>query len=209
MRLSTGIDALDRVLGGGIPAGSLVVVTSPPEAQVDPLLNAGIHERPTHYFTTIRDPSAVRDELDRHHESPKIASIRHVGVDGGLEDILSEMETLQPGEDVIVSVLDPLETATQQTEFVSFCNYFVKRLQETDSLGIVHCLDVEDPPSNRNYTLAAADFVFQLRYEPTGSKLVYRLEIPKASGLSLSEEERVLALNLGQTVSVDTSRDIA
>ena len=98
MTLSTGIRAVDRTFGGGIPAGSLVVLTSPPEAQVGPLLNAGVHVRPTLYFTTIRTETAVRDELDRLLADPKLELLRNVGVDGALVDILGGMERLD-GED--------------------------------------------------------------------------------------------------------------
>lgn len=209
MRLTTGIDAIDRTLGGGFPPGSLVVLTSPPQAQVDPLLHASLHERPTHYFTTVRDTAAVQGELDRLLDEPEIRSLRAVGVDGGLDTILSDLATIGDGEDVIVSVLDPLEDAVSLPTYVSFLNNLGQRLQESGGVAILHCLDTDDPPYNRNFTLAAADFVWQLRCRRQGRKLAYTLEIPKASGIELDNDERVLALNLGRTVSIDTSRDIA
>lgn len=209
MTLSTGVRAIDRTFGGGIPAGSLVVLTSPPEAQVGPLLNAGVHVRPTIYFTTIRTETAVREELDRLMSEPKLKSVTHVGVDGALDDILAGVASLEDGEDVIVDVLDPLETAADPQEYVTFLNEFSDRLQTTGSLGIVHCLDTEDTPDNRKLTLAAADFVWQLRCKRTGGKLSYSLDIPKASGITLPDEDRRMDLQLGRTVTIDTSRDIA
>lgn len=209
MTLSTGISAVDRTFGGGIPAGSLVVLTSPPEAQVGPLLNAGVHVRPTLYFTTIRTESAIENELGRLTDDPQLKSIQHVGVDGALLDILAGMQTLGEGEDVIVDVLDPLEEAAEQSEYVTFLNDFADRLQATGSIGILHCMETEENPSNRKLTLAAADFVWELHCQHEGSKLSYELRIPKASGLQLSDEDRVMDLNLGRSVSIDTSRDIA
>jgi hypothetical protein len=57
--------------------------------------------------------------------------------------------------------------------------------------------------------LSTADFVWRLRCRRDGSELTHELEIPKASGIMLADEDRVLELNLGRSVTVDTSRDIA
>lgn len=209
MTLSTGVQAIDRTFGGGIPAGSLVALTAPPEAQVGPLLHAGVHVRPTLYFTTIRTEAAIREELGRVMPDPKLKSVQHVGVDGALVDILAGVQALDTAEDAIVAILDPLEETASQEAFVTFLNDFSDRLQETGSIGIVHCLDTEDTPANRKLTLAAADFVWQLRCERSGRKLSYSLDVPKASGITLPDEDRRLDLHLGETVTIDTSRDIA
>jgi len=209
MTLSTGIRAVDRALGGGIPAGSLVVLTSPPDAQVGPLLHAGVHVRSSLYFTSIRTVAAVENELDRLLTDPQIDDIRHVGTDGALVEILAGMETMNDREDVIVNVFDPLEETADSQSLVTFLNDFSKRLQETEGIGIVHCLDGGEVPTNRKFTLSAADFVWRLRCRREGSEITHELEIPKASGLTLADEDRVLGLNLGQSVTVDTSRDIA
>lgn len=202
MLLSTGMEAFDRIFGGGIPPGSLVVLTSPPEAQVDPLLHASLHDRPTHYFTTIRDPEAIRTEIGRLLEDPQIRSMTNVSIEDGLSQIISGISDLEAGEDVIISILDPLEESAVLSEYVSFLNNFVKRLQETGSIAILHCLETDDHLPNRRFTLAAADFVWQLRIQRQTHKLHYTLEIPKAGGLTLSEDDRVLRLNLGQKVHV-------
>lgn len=209
MTLSTGIRAVDRTLGGGIPAGSLVVLTSPPEAQVGPLLHAGVHVRPSLYFTTIRTVSAVQNELDRLITDPHIETIRHVNTEGALVDILGGMEGIESEQDVIVDVLDPLEEATDRQAFVTFLNDFARRLQETRSIGIPHCLEAEHTPRNRKFTLSAADFVWRLRCRRDGNEITHELEIPKASGLTLADDDRVMGLELGRQVTIDTSRDIA
>lgn len=209
MTLSTGIRAVDRTLGGGIPAGSLVVLTSPPEAQVGPLLHAGVHVRPSLYFTTIRTVSAVQNELDRLITDPHIETIRHVNTEGALVDILGGMEGIESEQDVIVDVLDPLEEATDRQAFVTFLNDFARRLQETRSIGILHCLEAEHTPRNRKFTLSAADFVWRLRCRRDGNEITHELEISKASGLTLADDDRVMGLELGRQVTIDTSRDIA
>lgn len=208
MVLSTGIRTLDRAFGGGSPAGSLVVLTAPPQSQVGPLLHAGLGERPTNYFTTVRDPEAVRTELDRLSVEPRIRTMRTIGVGNAVENLLAGIEDLGPGENVVVTVLDPLEITATLEEFIAVIGYLIERLQETGGLGILHCLDTYSPPPNRAFTLAGADFVWQLRCQRHKKKLQYTLEIPKAGGLTLSDENRVLALNLGRTVTIDTSRDI-
>jgi KaiC/GvpD/RAD55 family RecA-like ATPase len=209
MTLSTGVRAIDRTFDGGLPSGSLIALTSPPEAQAGPLVNAGVHVRPSLYFTTVRTEAAVRDELDRLLEEPRLQEVRNVGVDGALSEILNGLATIEHESDVIVDVLDPLEASVDQSSYVGFLNEFTDRLQATDSLGIVRCLEDGDPPRNRKLTLASADFVWQLRCQRQRDGLSYELQIPKASGIALDDDERRMDLNLGRTVSIDNSRDIA
>jgi hypothetical protein len=84
MTHSTGIDPLDRKLGGGIHPGSIVAIVTPPEAQAEPLLCASIDHRPTQYFTTVRTEDGVGRQLDRLSDDPQLERLEHVGLDGAL-----------------------------------------------------------------------------------------------------------------------------
>ncbi|MFC7027485.1 hypothetical protein ACFQH8_08195 [Halomicroarcula sp. GCM10025710] len=71
MRLSTGIDTIDRTLGGGLQPGSIVALLAPPEAQSLPVLCAHTGLRPTHYFTTLRTVDSVQRQLAQQDLDPK------------------------------------------------------------------------------------------------------------------------------------------
>ncbi|PSQ58219.1 hypothetical protein BRD18_06105 [Halobacteriales archaeon SW_7_71_33] len=80
-------------------------------------------------------------------------------------------------------------------------------LVNTGSFAFLHCLDGNDPPSNRDTTEHTADVVFDLETSVRGTDLVTRLSVPRFRGGSALTE--TVELELTDTVAVDTSRDIA
>jgi len=208
MTLSTGIDPLDRKLDGGIHPGSIVAVVTPPEAQVEPLLVASINRRPTHYFTTVKTEDGTRRQLDRLADEPRLERLEHVGIEGALSTILSHTESLGDGHDVIVDVMDPLENDLSMTRYSTFLSDLSQCLLDTDSIGLLACLDSGNEPDNRELTLTIADYVLRLVPERGSKKLAYYLEVPKATGITLTENERVFKIDLGRDVRIDRSRDI-
>jgi len=216
MNLSTGIAELDRLFSEigradeGLPAGSIVAIQAPPAAQVDSLLVAGIDQRPTHYFTTTRSKDAVRAAFERAAGDPAIDRIE--GVDGSdaatqITDALADLET---GEDVVVDAVDVVEAETGTSEYLAFLDRLAARLRETDSIALLYGIDDDAAPANRRYTLEVADFVWNIRPTPaTGSqKLEYYLSIPKARGIDLDEDDRMLKIDVGRDFIVDKSRNI-
>lgn len=216
MHLSTGIGALDRLFSEvgradeGLPAGSVVVVQAPPAAQCDSLLAAGIDRRDTHYFTTVRGEAAVRESFERVAEDPQIDRIEDVTGADGLDRIRASLDDLDEGEDVIVEVIDVIEAGARTAEWVGFLETLGDRLRATDSIALLRGLDDDATPANRRYTLEAADFVWNVRPEVAtgGKKLEYYLSIPKARGVDLTEDERLLKIDVGTDFYVDKSRNI-
>jgi len=216
MNLSTGVAALDRLFSGvgrddeGLPAGSIVAVQSPPAAQVDSLLAAGIDQRPTHYFTTTRSEATVRESFARASVDPEFDRVTAVNRSDPAASIRRGLADLDSGEDVVVDTVDVVETGTATGEYLAFLDDLAGRLTETDSVALLRGIDDDATPNNRRYTLDAADFVWNVRpVESTGSqKMEYYLAIPKARGIDLDEKERLLKIDVGGDFHVDKSRNI-
>lgn len=69
-RTSTGLPQLDRILGGGLPTGSMIVLAGPPGTGKTILaqqiaFNIASDDRPARYYTTLSEPHA---KLVRHLE---------------------------------------------------------------------------------------------------------------------------------------------
>lgn len=61
--LPTGLADLDRKLRGGVPPGSLVAFTAPPETQSELLLEQVARNNDSSYVTTVRDEETGADRL--------------------------------------------------------------------------------------------------------------------------------------------------
>ncbi|MBI4361726.1 MAG: hypothetical protein HY558_00980 [Euryarchaeota archaeon] len=62
-KLTIGIELLDQILGGGVPAGSMVCLVANPESMAEVLLYQFASTRKTYYFTTIRRPEYVQRNM--------------------------------------------------------------------------------------------------------------------------------------------------
>ncbi|GAB6878012.1 RAD55 family ATPase [Halorubrum gandharaense] len=225
-RLSTGLDPLDRRIGGGLRRGSLVVVEAPPEAQSEPLVRSMGRGRPTMYATTTRSKEVVEASLA--HAEPTAADdgeeggeeddsdeftpdddwqVVHVGVDEPLPRLAEALEIPTERSAVIVDTVDAVERTADPTAYATFLNDLKESLLETDSIAVLHAVAGESPPALRSRTLEAADVVLQLSVETDGIQVENHLAVPKLRGEEPPEER--LKLELGRDVSIDTSRDIA
>jgi hypothetical protein len=104
--------------------------------------------------------------------------------------------------------MDPLESHNEMDEYATFLNELSQDLIDTDSIAFLACLDSGDEPDNRELTLTVADYVLELIPEHENKQLSYYLAVPKATGVLLTDRERVFKLDLGEDVRVDRSRDI-
>lgn len=210
MRLSTGIADVDRALGGGLQPGSIVALVAPPDAQSLPLLCAHVHLRPTLYVTTLRTAASIERQLEQQGGTPKIKRVEHVDLDVALQAITRSLEDLEDGDDLVVDVVDPIERTATMPEYLRFLNSISDRLSEVGGVAMLHCLEsrTDDDSINRELTLGIADHVWRLNPRRTGTRsLDYYLEIPKAGGVTLTDEDRVLELDIGSSIDVDRTRD--
>lgn len=205
-RLSTGVDVLDRELGGGVPAGTVVAYEAPPASQGELLLYELTRPRPTLYLTTDRTEQAVRDafaETDAPTGNPEIGYIP--GADS-LENARRAFRSVPEEATVVIDPADALERA-DRSRYENFLNELSNHMRNVGGVAVLHCLDSDHAPALRGTTEHMVDAVFRLRVEEAGGELESRLTVPKFRGGRALDTH--VKLNLAERVQVDTSRDIA
>lgn len=205
-RLPTGITVLDRQLGGGIPPGSIVLLSATPASQSELFLYELTAARGTLYMTTVRSDAAVEDAIRRCSTRVGSPTIRDVGSDAPLDHANDLIRALPENANLIVDVVDVLERV-DPARYRNFLNGLQTHMVNTGSIAVLHGLNGRSVPDNRDMTEHMADIVFDLRTEVNGSEIVNRLAVPKFRGGAALEE--TIKLRLAKQVTVDTSRDIA
>ncbi len=205
-RLPIGVDLLDRRLGGGFPAGSIVAYGAAPASQSELLLYELAATRETMYLTTQRSREAVRDSLSTALSTMDGLTIRDVGGREPLDEMNRLVRTVPEGTNLIIDPVDILERR-DHTRYMSFLNDLQTHMANTQSLTVLHCLTGSNVPQHRDTTYHVADVVLELETYIDGSELETRLSVPKfRGGQALTE---TIKLDLSDRVAVDTSRDIA
>jgi KaiC/GvpD/RAD55 family RecA-like ATPase len=204
-RLPTGISVLDRQLDGGIPPGSILLLSADPASQSESLLYEIAAARGTLYVTTVRSEEAVRDAIDRYGGGVGRLTIRDAGDYPPIDNATRLVKDLPESSNLLVDVVDPLEEA-DPTRYRAFLNELQTHMVNTGSIAVLHAMHGSDAP-NRSLTEHMADVVFDLRTDTSGSQIVNRLAVPKFRGGSALEE--TIKLKLTDGVTIDTSRDIA
>ncbi len=205
-RLPTGISVLDCQLGGGIPSGSIVLLSATPASQSELFLYELTAARGTLYLTTVRSSTAVQDALDRSTTRIGRPTIRDIGGDAPLDHANRLIGALPEGANLIIDVVDVLERRNE-ARYRNFLNELQTTMVNTGGLTILHGLNGRAVPDNRDLSEHMADVVFDLRTEVNGSEIVNRLAVPKfRGGRALGE---TIKLRLEEQVTIDTSRDIA
>ena len=205
-RLRTGIDVLDRMLGGGIPPGSVVAITANPASQSELLLYELTATRRTLYLSSKRSSAAVRDALERANTRVGNPNIQELDPSSPLDHAAHQLRALPEECNLIVDPVDPLE-AESATRYQNFLNTLQTHMINTGGLSFLHCLKGRAIADGRDTTEYMADVVFDLETTVRGDTIENRLTVPKfRGGRSLDEP---IKLKLSERVSVDTSRDIA
>ena len=205
-KLPTGIDVLDRMLEGGIPTGSVVVLTANPASQVELILYELTAARRTLYLTTMRSEAAVQDALDRVNTRVGQPNIQGLAADAPLDHANQQIRMLPEESNLIIDPLDPLEEAPR-ARYQHFLNTLQTHMINTESVAFLHATSGRREPDQRDTTEYMADVVFQLETSVRGDAVVNRLTVPKFRGGRAMDEP--IKLELRERVSIDTSRDIA
>jgi KaiC/GvpD/RAD55 family RecA-like ATPase len=204
-RLQTGISVLDRQLDGGIPPGSILLLSADPASQSESLLYEIAAARGTLYITTVRSEQAVRDAIDRYRGGVGRLTIRDGGDYPPIDTATRLVKDLPEQANLLIDVIDPLEDA-DPTRYRRFLNDLQTHMVNTGSVAVLHAMHGTET-GNRELTKHMADVVFDLQTDTSGSQIVNRLAIPKFRGGSALEE--TIKLKLTDGVTIDTSRDIA
>ncbi|EMA24931.1 MULTISPECIES: RAD55 family ATPase [Haloarcula] len=206
-RLRTGIDVLDRKLDGGIPAGSIVVLSAQPASQAELFLYELTATRGTLWLSLDRTAESVIASIEQTPANTGDPTVRHISGEAPLDNAGKLVSALPETSNLIVDPLDVLEAQEPHSRFRAFMNDLQNHIVNTGSLAIVHCLDGRDVPPLRDTTEHFADVVFQLNTTTAGDEVENRLAIPKFRGGRAPTD--IIKLNLVEEVSIDTSRDIA
>ncbi|MFC6724981.1 RAD55 family ATPase [Halobium palmae] len=205
-RLPTGITVLDRQLGGGIPSGSIVLLSATPASQSELFLYELSAARGTLYLTSVRSVEAVHDAIERTPSRVGKPTVRDIGSDAPLDHANRLIRALPEGANLIIDVVDVLERQ-DSARYRNFLNELQTHMINTGGLTVLHALNGRAVPENRDMSEHMADIVFDLRTNVQGSEIENRLAVPKFRGGAALEE--TIKLRLAEEVAIDTSRDIA
>ncbi len=206
-RLNTGIDVLDRKLGGGLPAGSLVALCARPASQAELFLYELTATRGTLYLSLDRTAQSINASIEQTPARTGDPTVRHISGEAPLDNAGKLVSALPEKSNLIVDPVDVLESQEPPSRFRSFMNDLQNHLVNTGSLGVMHCLDGRSVPPLRDSTEHFADVIFQLETTTTNDEVENRLAIPKFRGGRAPSD--IIKLDLVEQVSIDTSRDIA
>jgi KaiC/GvpD/RAD55 family RecA-like ATPase len=232
-KLSTGVDSIDRRVNGGLNAGSMMAIISPPAFQIHTLIHQLILERPTVYITTLRSESSVQNDIDQNTVGNFPVAIKEVGVaqsehseamrrftdsniysinttesESFLDDIFDIISTIGDEQNVIIDPVNPLERSESRNAYQKLLREFSSKLIDSEGLGVLNCLTLEEPPEFRETTLTFADVVWELDVvEGHQRDLEIRSRIPKNRGGDAVLEDITLKL-ANSRIHVDDSRNI-
>lgn len=212
-RLTTGIDALDRNLAGGLPPGRLLTFLAPADTQSELLVKQLAAEHDCLYLSTLRPKWEVEEEVSDFvqralADRSVVNNVKIEQLKSGdrLDDARQHIQDISDPSIVIVDSINELED-TETDRYVRFLDNVKERLWETGSVGVFFGIESQEVPKNRSITLRRADMIWQLRRSVSAQDIEHLLVISKfRSGRALSEP---LKLELTDEVGVDTSRDIA
>lgn len=232
-KLSTGVSALDRRLDGGLEPGDLLAIVTSPATQSHALIAELLRQRPTLYITTLRSEAAIEEDVETltDHESSVVIedvahgssmdneflyeltgsrtySVRSLTDDGLLDDVYEAITPIDGKGNVVVDPTNPLERTESREDYQAVLDTLKTKLLETESVGILHCITLEDPPAFRETTLMVADVVWDLHVESlSNGDVEFQLSIPKnRRGTAVLEDITLLVGS--RSVYVDDSRTI-
>jgi KaiC/GvpD/RAD55 family RecA-like ATPase len=206
-RLRTGIDVLDRKLEGGIPAGSMVVLSAEPSSQAELFLYELTATRGTLWMSLNRSAEAVTDSIANTPAETGDPTVRHITGEAPLDNAGKLVSALPESSNLIIDPVDVLESQEPPSRFRSFMNDLQNHIFNTGSLAILHSLNGRSVPPLRDTTEHFADVVFDLETDIEGDEVENRLAVPKFRGGKAPTD--TIKLELVDDVSIDTTRDIA
>ncbi len=181
-RRSTGVAALDDLLGGGVPGGGLVALVASPDSPAERLLYAASAANTTRYLTTLRPVAEVRDGLAAHG-----AADTAVAAVSGDDLLSSPTEHVAALDERSLLVVDPVTEAEQggRARYRELLETVKRELRATEAVCLCYCPQTTPPTLRRDLTLGLADHVWSLSttYAPTG--VTPRLWVRRARELAL------------------------
>lgn len=178
--LTTGIEALDSVLGGGMPTGTLVTVSARAASQTEVVLQAIASAHPVEYITTERSEASPNRSLQHStynttpggsHDDERDAETTVTAVTADTPVSAVEHRVHDVGSNtgstdsngagvsvVIIDVAGVLERAVTTSRYREFLNSLQSTVREHGCVAVLHCHD-DAPGENREVTHTISDTV--------------------------------------------------
>lgn len=231
--LSCGINVLDRSIGGGIPAGSMVYVSAATKSMAEVFLYQFTQARKTYYFCTERRPSYVKQDImnmkfdvsevelvdvyGSYFLSPQGEMVDNVGnefvdakivefMEYNLESILSD-DSNGPVTIIVDTFSFFLNLNVNHGMIRRLLNVIYETTKQTGGLTFLYGLKDSIDTRLENEIFNTSDAIFDIEMENSADKIVNKLSIPKLRGMTPTAE--VIKFKIGEGIQIDTSRDIA
>ncbi|WP_290902146.1 RAD55 family ATPase [Ferroglobus sp.] len=227
-RIPTGITILDKRLGGGLPAGTMVCIFANPIAMPEVFLHQFASIYTTFYFTTVRPAKYVRENIESmgfdvdHIEFIDVFEKYYLSETGAfvVEDMyrdrnifdfvdakLSEIST----EKHVIIIFDNLSFFLKLNVPVGLKEWLINKIYVTTKNveGLSYCYVIKNihPKDLESLVIDLSDAVFDIDVERHGDRIVNRLAIPKVRNMQPITE--TFRYYISEGVQIDTSRDIA
>ncbi|WP_342305118.1 RAD55 family ATPase [Methanolobus sp. ZRKC5] len=230
---STGILALDRTMGGGLPAGSLTYFSADPRSMSEVFLYQFTQSRKTYYFTTSRKPRFVLNDVinlgfdptniifvDIYSEyyctacGDKSDNVGNEFIDAKIIDFtefnLRNIANDSSGEEVNI-IFDSFSFFMELTVNKGYIKQLVNVLYETTKdlgcLTYLYGLNNTNAQDVESFTFNVCDVIFESMLDKGADKVACKLAIPKIRGMVPSEE--IIKFKISEGIQIDTSKDIA
>lgn len=231
--LSCGIYVLDRSIGGGIPAGSMVYVSAATRSMAEVFLYQFTQARKTYYFCTERRPAYIKQDImnmkfdvsevefvdvyGSYFLSPQGEMVDNVGnefvdakivefMEYNLESILSD-DSRGPVTIVVDTFSFFLNLNVNHGMIRRLLNVIYETTKQTGGLTFLYGLKDSIDKRVENEIFNTSDAIFDIEMENNADKIVNKLSIPKLRGMTPTAE--IIKFKIGEGIQIDTSRDIA
>jgi KaiC/GvpD/RAD55 family RecA-like ATPase len=230
--LPSGIFVLDKSIGGGLPAGSVIYLSAATKSMSETFLYQFTQSRKTYYFCTERRTGYVkRDIMNLHFDvsdivfvdiygsyylSPQGEMIDNTGneyvdakivefMEYNIKKILSE--EIQNEINIIVDTFSFFLNLNINRGMVRrLLNILYETTKETGGLTYLYCLKDSHEHVIENEVINICDAIFDVDLEKTADKIISKLSIPKIRGMTPTTE--MIKFKIGDGIQIDTSKDI-
>ncbi len=229
---STGIEVLDRTLGGGLPSGSVTYIYADAKSMAEVFLYQFTQARKTYYFSNERRPQYVLHDIgnfgfktsdivfvdiySEYYFTAHGEMVDNVGnefVDAKIVEFTEYnlKRILAEGEEDINIIFDTfsfyLNLKVNPGLIKRLINIIYETTKNLNCLSFLYGLKDSHQKNLENEILKSCDVIFDVELEKTSDKISNRLSIPKLRGRTPTIE--MIRFKVGDGVQIDTTKDIA
>ncbi len=229
---TTGISILDRILGGGLPSGSVTYLYADATSMAEVFLYQFSQARKSYYFSNERRPEYVVHDIQnfdfktdditfidiysQYYISPHGEMVDNIGnefVDAKIVEFTEYnlKQILAEGEQDVNIIFDSFSFYLNLNVNPGLIKRLVNMIYEVtkslNCLAFLYGLKDTHDKQLENEILKSCDVIFDVELEKRGDKITNRLSIPKIRGRVPIIE--MIKFKVGDGVQIDTTRDIA